>query len=63
VEEWLATPGPCILEAKVDPLTAPMPAKITASQAARFAESLVRGEPDAIEIAKVAFKDRVRQLI
>ena len=63
VEEWLAVPGPCILEAKVDPLTAPMPGKITASQAVRFAESLVRGEPDAIEIAKEAFKDRARQLI
>jgi pyruvate dehydrogenase (quinone)/pyruvate oxidase len=63
VEEWLAAPGPCILEAKVDPLTAPMPGKITATQAVRFAESLVRGEPDAIEIAKEAFKDRARQLL
>ena len=63
VDEWLAAKGPCILEAKVDPLTAPMPGKITASQAVRFAESLVRGEPDAIEIAKVAFKDKARQLL
>ena len=63
VDEWLAAPGPCILEAQVDPLTAPMPGKIKAGQAVKFAESLVRGEPDAVEIAKEAFKDRARQLI
>jgi pyruvate dehydrogenase (quinone)/pyruvate oxidase len=63
VDEWLAAPGPCILEAQVDPLTAPMPGKIKAEQAIKFAESLMRGEPDAVGIAKEAFKDRARQLI
>jgi pyruvate dehydrogenase (quinone)/pyruvate oxidase len=63
VDQWLAATGPCILEAQVDPLTAPMPGKIKASQAVKFAESLVRGEPDAVEIAKEAFKDRARQLL
>jgi pyruvate dehydrogenase (quinone)/pyruvate oxidase len=63
VEEWLATPGPAILEAEVDPFTAPMPGKIKAEQALHFAESLVRGEPDAVEIAKTAFKDRARQVV
>jgi len=63
VEQWLATPGPAVLEAEVDPLTAPMPGKINAEQALHFAESLVRGEPDAVEIAKEAFKDRARQLV
>ena len=63
VDQWLGATGPCILEAQVDPLTAPMPGKIKASQAVKFAESLVRGEPDAVEIAKEAFKDRARQLL
>jgi pyruvate dehydrogenase (quinone) len=63
MDEFLATPGPALLEAEVDPLTAPMPGKIRASQAARFAESLLRGEPDAVKIAKEAFKDRARQLV
>ncbi|MBV8208115.1 MAG: pyruvate oxidase [Acidobacteria bacterium] len=63
VEEWLNTPGPALLEAEVDPLTAPMPGKIKASQALHFAESLVRGEPDAVKIAQEAFKDRARQLV
>ncbi|HZU21641.1 MAG TPA: thiamine pyrophosphate-dependent enzyme [Terriglobales bacterium] len=63
VEEWLNTPGPAILEAQVDPLTAPMPGKVKASQALHFAESLVRGEPDAIKIAQEAFKDKARELV
>jgi pyruvate dehydrogenase (quinone)/pyruvate oxidase len=63
VEEWLNAPGPAVLEAEVDPLTAPMPGKIKASQALHFAESLVRGEPDAVKIAQEAFKDRARQLV
>ena len=63
VEQWLNTPGPALLEADVDPLTAPMPGKIKASQAMHFAESLVRGEPDAVKIAQEAFKDRARQLV
>src|SRR5919108_502733 len=60
MEEFLATPGPALLEAEVDPLTAPMPGKIKGKQALRFAESLVRGEPDAVKIAQEAFKDKVR---
>jgi len=52
-----------LLEAEVDPLSAPMPGKIKAGQAAKFAESLLRGEPDAVKIAKEAFKDRARQLV
>jgi pyruvate dehydrogenase (quinone)/pyruvate oxidase len=63
VEELLRTPGPAVLEAEVDPLTAPMPGKIKGEQALHFAESLVRGEPDAVKIAKEAFKDRARELV
>jgi pyruvate dehydrogenase (quinone)/pyruvate oxidase len=63
MEQFLNAPGPAILEATVDPLTAPMPGKIKAEQAFRFAESLARGEPDAITIAKEAFKDRARELV
>ncbi len=63
MDQFLNTPGPAVLEAEVDPLTAPMPGKIKAEQALKFTESLVRGEPDAVEIAKEAFKDRGRQLV
>ncbi len=63
MDQFLNTPGPAVLEAAVDPLTAPLPGKIKASQAAKFVESLVRGEPDAAEIFVTAMKDKARQII
>jgi pyruvate dehydrogenase (quinone)/pyruvate oxidase len=63
VDQWLAAPGPAILEATVDSLEAPMPAKIKPEQAIHFAESLARGEDKALKIAKTIFKDKVRELI
>lgn len=55
--------GPALIEAVVDQFTPPMPAKVTASQAAKFAESLMRGEPNRGKIALTAISDRVRELV
>jgi len=63
VEEFLAAPGPAVLQAVVDPLEAPLPAKVTADQALKFAESLVRGEPDRGQIALAALSGKVREMI
>jgi pyruvate dehydrogenase (quinone) len=63
VEEFLAAPGPAVLQAVVDPLEAPLPAKVTAEQALKFAESLVRGEPDKGQIALAALSGKVREMI
>ena len=63
VEQWLAAAGPAILEATVDSLEAPMPAKIKPEQAVHFAESLARGEDNALKTAKTIFKDKIRELI
>jgi pyruvate dehydrogenase (quinone)/pyruvate oxidase len=63
VEQFLNAPGPAILEAVVDPNTAPLPGKVKAEQALKFAESIARGEPDATGIIKDAFKDKARELI
>jgi len=63
VEQWLAAPGPALLEATVDALEPPLPAKIKPEQALHFVESLARGEGKALEIAKTVFKDKVRELI
>jgi len=63
VEEFLYTPGPAVLEAVVDPLEPPLPAKVTTDQALRFAESLARGEPNASKIALTALSDKVREMI
>lgn len=63
IDHLLDTPGPALLEAVVDPLTAPLPPEIKASQALRFAESLARGEPKARKIMQEAFIDRARELV
>lgn len=63
VEEFLNVPGPAVLQAVVDPLEPPLPAKITADQALKFAESLARGEPNRTKIALTAIADKVRELV
>ncbi|HEY1986383.1 MAG TPA: thiamine pyrophosphate-dependent enzyme [Terracidiphilus sp.] len=63
LDEAFISAGPALVEAVVDPFTPPMPAKIKAGQAARFAESLLRGEPNRAKIALTAFSDTVRELV
>jgi pyruvate dehydrogenase (quinone) len=46
LDQALATSQPVIIEAVVDPFVPPMPPKITARQAVKFAESLVKGKPN-----------------
>src|SRR5581483_6806094 len=62
VEEFLSVPGPAVLQAVVDPLEPPLPGKVTADQALKFAESLARGEPNRSKIALTAISDKVREL-
>ncbi|MFN2431695.1 MAG: thiamine pyrophosphate-dependent enzyme [Gemmatimonadota bacterium] len=63
LDEALATPGPVVVEARVDPFEPPMPPKVTLEQARKFAESLVKGEPNRGKIALTVLSDRVRELI
>jgi pyruvate dehydrogenase (quinone)/pyruvate oxidase len=63
VEEALHTPGPVVVEGVVDPLEPPLPPKITAEQAVKFAESLARGEPDRGAIMLNVMKERFREMI
>ncbi len=63
LDRALATPGPVIVDAIVDPFEPPMPPKITTKQAARFAESLVRGEPYRGRISLTVAEDKVKELI
>lgn len=63
LQQALATPGPVLIEAVVDPFEPPMPPKITAGQAVKFAESLARGEPNATKIALTVTEDKVRELV
>jgi pyruvate dehydrogenase (quinone)/pyruvate oxidase len=63
LDEALATEGPVVVEAVVDPLEPPMPPKITLDQATKFAESLARGEPEREKIIATVLEDRARELI
>jgi pyruvate dehydrogenase (quinone)/pyruvate oxidase len=63
LDQALATPRPVVIEAVVDPLEPPMPASVTVDQATRFAESLLRGEPNRVKIALTALSDKVRELV
>ncbi len=63
LDQALATPGPVIVEAVVDPFEPPMPPKVTLEQATKFALSLARGEPNRERIAFTVLADKVRELI
>jgi len=63
IDQALKIPGPVIVEAVVDPFEPPMPPKVKAGQAAKFAESLLRGEPDRGKIIETVFGDQIRELV
>jgi pyruvate dehydrogenase (quinone) len=63
LDRALRTPGPVVIEAIVDPNEPPMPPRVTAKQAARFAESLARGTPDRRKIFETVVGNKVRELL
>ena len=63
LDRALSTPGPAIIQAVVDPFEPPLPAKIPMEQAAMFAKSLMRGQPDGQKIARTVLGDRIRELV
>jgi pyruvate dehydrogenase (quinone) len=63
LEQALATPGPVVVQGVVDPFEPPLPAKVTLDQAAKFAKSLLRGEPNSQKIALTVLGDRIRELV
>jgi len=54
---------PILIEAVVDQFEAPMPGRVSAEQAAKFAESLLRGEPNRSKIVATQIADCVRELV
>lgn len=59
----LATEGPCVIEALVDPYEPPMPPKVELKQAANMAKALAKGTPHAMETALTLASDTVRELV
>jgi len=63
LREALATPGPCLIEAVVDPFEPPMPPKVEVKQALHMAEALAKGTPHAMKTALTLASDTVRELV
>jgi pyruvate dehydrogenase (quinone)/pyruvate oxidase len=63
VARALATSGPVVVEAVVDPNEPPMPAKIRPKQALHMAEALARGTPNRGKIISTVAEDRIREMV
>ncbi|HEY4247719.1 MAG TPA: thiamine pyrophosphate-dependent enzyme [Lacunisphaera sp.] len=63
VAQALATPGPVLIEAVVDPHEPPMPGRVKAKQALHLAESMAKGTPQRLKIATTIAEDMVRELV
>jgi pyruvate dehydrogenase (quinone)/pyruvate oxidase len=63
LELALRAPGPALIEAEVDALEPPLPARVELEQAWHFAEALARGQPYRGQIALTALADKVRELV
>ncbi|HEX8148256.1 MAG TPA: thiamine pyrophosphate-dependent enzyme [Pyrinomonadaceae bacterium] len=58
----LASGKPALVEVFVDPFEPPMPPKVEAGQALRFAKALAKGQPDGGRIALTLFRDKLDEL-
>jgi pyruvate dehydrogenase (quinone)/pyruvate oxidase len=54
---------PAIIEAVVDPFEPPMPAQATPKQGLKFAEALLRGQPDRGAIISTVIEDKIKELV
>ena len=63
LDHALATPGPAVIEAVVDPYEPPMPARISSEQALHLAQALARGEPRRGKIAETLFRDKFNDVL
>ncbi|HEU0099539.1 MAG TPA: thiamine pyrophosphate-dependent enzyme [Allosphingosinicella sp.] len=63
LRDALATPGPCLVEAVVDPDEPPFPPSFDLAEAANFARAMARGAKGRGRIARTIGKDIVRELI
>jgi pyruvate dehydrogenase (quinone)/pyruvate oxidase len=62
LRQVLATPGPVLITAIVDPHEPPMPPKVDVKQAAKFAQSLASRTPHASKIGLTVASNTVREI-
>ncbi|HEX5495786.1 MAG TPA: thiamine pyrophosphate-binding protein [Mycobacteriales bacterium] len=54
--------GPSLVDVNVDPNEPPLPGRVEYSQAKKFAQAFLRGQPHRVAIATTLFKDKIEQL-
>ena len=59
----LAAPGPCLIEAVVDPYEPPFPPSLEMKQALNMGKALAKGTPHAMKTALTLASDTVRELV
>ena len=59
----LAMAGPVLVEAVVDGLEPPLPAKVTREQAQNFLKALAKGQPEGEKIGRNVLMQKVRELV
>jgi pyruvate dehydrogenase (quinone) len=63
LRDALATPGPCLIEAVIDPNEPPLPPGLDLKRGLHLAKGLLRGSKDGGAIAATIARDIVRELI
>jgi pyruvate dehydrogenase (quinone) len=63
LREAFAQPGPAVIEAVVDANEPPLPGRIKTQEAMRFAQALLKGQPDKWKIVSNAMKDVIGQKV
>jgi pyruvate dehydrogenase (quinone)/pyruvate oxidase len=63
LQEALGCGRPAIVEVVVDPFEPPMPPKVSVKQATKFAEALIKGQPQGHKIALTLFRDKIDELL
>jgi pyruvate dehydrogenase (quinone) len=63
LRDALATPGPCLIEAVIDPTEPPLPPGLDLKRGFRLAKGLLRGSKDGAAIAGTIARDIARELI
>jgi pyruvate dehydrogenase (quinone) len=63
LDQALATDGPVVIDALIDPNEPPMPANVTARQALHFTEAMVKGTRDREKLIKDMVDYKIRELV
>ena len=62
-EQAFQTDRPCVIDALTDPRVPPLPPHIKFEQAKKYAEAVIKGDPDAAEIVWQSFKQAAQGLM